>query len=64
MKFANDDNKRKFLNDIPYYASSEDFCLGKTFTEAADVIRSIGERKDVKYVGVDNQRVGLDIENR
>lgn len=41
MKFANDTNLQKFLQDKPYYENPDDYCLGREHSEAALVFKAM-----------------------
>lgn len=41
MEFENEKELLNFVNDIPYYSDKNNFCLGNTLEEAAEIIRKI-----------------------
>ncbi len=41
MKFPSENCLKAFLNDEPFYATKDCFCLGKTLTDAGRVVRKL-----------------------
>lgn len=41
MKFTNEENMKKFLNDEPYYTNREDYCLGNNLENAGNIVNQI-----------------------
>lgn len=39
MNFKDKNDIDRFLRDEPYYKSKDNFCLGNTFEEAAEIIK-------------------------
>lgn len=58
MKFRNDDQKRKFLNDEKYYDGLDNYCLGETMEDASEIIRFIIKDKEAQDTSSDS--VGSD----
>lgn len=51
MNFKNMEDMERFLKDEPYYISKDNFCLGNTHEEAAEIIRLMcKETKGIKKV--------------
>lgn len=47
MEFRkNTEDFEKFLADEPYYVSSENYCLGNSLPEAAEIIKKIMYEKE------------------
>ncbi len=43
MIFESSENRNRFLNGDKYYCSKNDYCIGNTIADAADIIRRIAE---------------------
>lgn len=41
MKFTNEENLRKFLNDEPYYENKDDYCLGDSLESASNIVNQL-----------------------
>lgn len=41
MKFTNEENLKKFLNDEPYYENKEDYCLGDSLESASNIVNQL-----------------------
>ena len=48
MDFKTDEEKEKFLKDIPFYSSTDSYCLGETLESAGKIIRVIAENKELQ----------------
>ena len=59
MDFKTDEEKEKFLKDIPFYDSTDSYCLGDTLESAGKIIKVIAENKELQ-----NERQRLEINRR
>ena len=59
MDFKTDEEKEKFLKDIPFYDSIDSYCLGDTLESAGKIIKVIAENKELQ-----NERQRLEINRR
>lgn len=46
MKVTSEQDIQKLIADIPFYSNKDSYCLGKTLTEAGEIIRQIVADKE------------------
>lgn len=56
MKVTTEQEIEMLLADKPYYSSGSSYCLGKTLTEAGEIVRRIVEDKERQ---ADDRELGM-----